>query len=241
MSMQFEMISGANRGLNLQIARDIARKILSGALNQGDILPSEVELCEQFGVSRTALREALKLLSSKGLLESRPKIGTRIRPRSFWNILDVQLLEWMQGMEATEEMYYQFLEFRRAIEPHATALAAVNATKDQRIELSRIFRELCYISEHFDPEEWVNIDTQFHRMIFLASGNAFYMPFGNVLTTVFKWFISYSSKEGGMCLEDHRIIYEAIMAGEETAAYQASLALMIASKHRLGREEHSHS
>ncbi|AHG21902.1 GntR family transcriptional regulator [Chania multitudinisentens RB-25] len=237
MSMQFKRITGANRGLNLQIARDIARKILSGSLRQGDILPSETELCEQFGVSRTALREALKSLSSKGLLESRPKIGTRVKQRSFWNILDVQLLEWMEGMEATEDMYYQFLEFRRALEPHATALAAVNATKEQRIELSKIFRELCYTAEHFDPESWVNIDTQFHRMIFIASGNCFYMPFGNVLTTVFKWFISYSSKEGGMCLEDHRIIYEAIMSGDENASYQASLALMNASKHRLAPDK----
>ncbi|MBP2168885.1 DNA-binding FadR family transcriptional regulator [Erwinia toletana] len=232
--MQFEMIANAQRGLDLLIASDIARKIMTGALNAGDILPSEVELCSRFGVSRTALREALKLLSSKGLLESRPKIGTRVRDRSHWNILDVQLLEWMSGMEATEEMYHQFLEFRRVIEPHATSLAAVNATKEQRIELSRIYREMCEVDAGtFEPETWVNIDTQFHRMIFLSSGNCFYIPFGNVLTTVFKWFISYSSKEGGTCMSDHRKIYEAIMMGDAEAARQASLNLMESSKHRL--------
>lgn len=231
--MQFNAIANANRGLDLQIASEIARRILSGALIPGAILPSEVELCGQFGVSRTALREALKLLSSKGLLESRPKIGTRVRHRAAWNILDVQLLEWMQGMEATEEMYHQFLEFRRVLEPHATMLAAVHATKDQRIELSRIYREMCRVAEHFEPQAWVDIDTQFHRMIFISTGNCFYIPFGNVLTTVFKWFISYSSREGGMCLNDHRLIYEAIMIGDETTAYSASLGLMQASKHRL--------
>ena len=71
--MQFETAAGMTRGLNTHIARDIARKILSGELACGAILPSEIELGEQFGVSRTALREALKLLTSKGLLESRPK------------------------------------------------------------------------------------------------------------------------------------------------------------------------
>src|SRR5471032_2956770 len=86
---------GYDPGLNTHIARDIARKILSGELPPGVILPNEMDLGEQFGVSRTALREALKLLSSKGLLESRPKVGTRVRARPLWNMLDPQLLEWM--------------------------------------------------------------------------------------------------------------------------------------------------
>lgn len=231
--MQFNAISSVNRGLDLQIASEIARQILSGTILPGTILPSEVELCEQFGVSRTSLREALKLLSSKGLLESRPKIGTRVRPRTFWNILDVQLLEWLSGIEATEEMYHQFLDFRRVVEPHATMLAALNATKEQRIELSKIYQQMCHVAENFEPEAWVNIDTQFHRMIFLSSGNCFFIPFGNVLTTVFKWFISYSSATGGMCLNDHHLIYRAIMSGDAQAAYEASLGLMNGSKHRL--------
>lgn len=231
--MQFTTIATTQRGLDGLIASDIARKILSGQLLPGDILPSEVELCEQLGVSRTALREALKLVSSKGMLESRPKVGTRVRPRNNWNILDVQLLEWMNGMEGTLEMYHQFLEFRRVIEPHATRLAALNATSEQRIELSRVHEEMCIVAKDFDPDRWVDVDTRFHRAIFLASGNCFYAPFGNVLTTVFKWFISHSSKEGGMCLEDHHRIYRAIMIGDGDAAYEASLALMTASKHRL--------
>ncbi len=113
--MQFTAITSTQRGLDGLIARDIARKILSGQLTPGALLPSEVELCEQLGVSRTALREALKQLTSKGLLESRPKTGTRVRQRSSWNMLDAQLLDWMSGMEGTLEMYHQFLEFRRVI------------------------------------------------------------------------------------------------------------------------------
>lgn len=231
--MQFTAISTTQRGLDGLIARDIARRILSGELPPGTILPSEVDLGEQLGVSRTALREALKQLTSKGLIESRPKTGTRVRPRTSWNILDAQLLDWMSGMEGTLEMYHQFLDFRRVIEPHATRLAAENATTEQRIELSRVYDELCQRARDFTPEEWVEVDTRFHSLIFQASGNCFYLPFGNLLTTVFKWFISHSSRDGGMCLAEHHQIYKAIMMADGEAAYQASLALMNAKKHRL--------
>lgn len=75
MAGSFNSISGSKRSLHVQVAREIARGILSGNLPQGSIIPGEMALCEQFGISRTALREAVKLLTSKGLLESRPKIG----------------------------------------------------------------------------------------------------------------------------------------------------------------------
>ncbi len=228
--MQFTAITSTQRGLDGLIARDIARKILSGQLTPGALLPSEVELCEQLGVSRTALREALKQLTSKGLLESRPKTGTRVRQRSSWNMLDAQLLDWMSGMEGTLEMYHQFLEFRRVIEPHATRLAAENATAEQRIALSRLYEELCESARGLSPEQWADVDARFHRLIFQASGNCFYTPFGNLLVTVFKWFVSHSSRDGGMCLAEHRQIYKAIMMADGEMAYQASVALMNARK-----------
>ena len=112
-SMNFTTITTTQRGLDGLIASDIARKIFSGQLTPGTVLPAEVDLCEQLGVSRTALREALKLVSSKGLLESRPKTGTRVRARSDWNILDVQLLEWLSGMEGTLEMYQHTAKWRK--------------------------------------------------------------------------------------------------------------------------------
>ncbi|MGB6137862.1 MAG: GntR family transcriptional regulator, partial [Shewanella sp.] len=77
MNGDFESIAGSKRSLHVQVAREIARKILSGQLPQNSVIPSEVDLCEQFGVSRTALREAVNLLTSKGLLKSRPKVGTK--------------------------------------------------------------------------------------------------------------------------------------------------------------------
>ncbi|MBY7732218.1 FadR family transcriptional regulator [Vibrio splendidus] len=235
MAGTFNSISGSKRSLHVQVAREIARGILSGDLPQGSIIPGEMALCEQFGISRTALREAVKLLTSKGLLESRPKIGTRVVDRAFWNFLDPQLIEWMDGLTDTDQFCHQFLGLRRAIEPEACALAATFATAEQRIELSEIFQEMVEISseETLDKERWLDIDTKFHSLIFNATGNDFYLPFGNILTTMFVNFIVHSSEEGSTCINEHRAIYEAIMAGNSDKARQASASHLQESNHRL--------
>ncbi|WP_133154477.1 FadR/GntR family transcriptional regulator, partial [Vibrio splendidus] len=90
----FTLVEDSSRRIHVQVARQIARKILSGELEENQKLPSEMDLCEIFGVSRTALRESTKLLSAKGLIESKPKVGTRIKPRTQWHFLDPQLLYW---------------------------------------------------------------------------------------------------------------------------------------------------
>lgn len=231
----FNSISGSKRSLHVQVAREIARSILSGELAQGSIIPGEMALCEQFGISRTALREAVKLLTSKGLLESRPKVGTRVVDRAYWNFLDPQLIGWMDGLADTDEFCFQFLGLRRAIEPEACALAAKNASAEQRIELSETFQEMVEVSEAevFDQERWTDVDMRFHSLIFNATGNDFYLPFGNILTTMFVNFIVHSSEEGSTCINEHRQIYDAIMAGNSEKARAASANHLQASNHRL--------
>ncbi|MGY3569857.1 FadR/GntR family transcriptional regulator [Vibrio paucivorans] len=235
MAGSFNSISGSKRSLHVQVAREIARGILSGDLPQGSIIPGEMVLCEQFGISRTALREAVKLLTSKGLLESRPKIGTRVVDRAYWNFLDPQLIEWMDGLADTDQFCQQFLGLRRAIEPEACALAAKFATAEQRIELSETFQQMVEVSsaEQFDQARWTDVDIKFHSLIFNATGNDFYLPFGNILTTMFVNFIVHSSEEGSTCIDEHRQIYEAIMAGNSDKARQASANHLQESNHRL--------
>ncbi|MEF1291856.1 FadR/GntR family transcriptional regulator [Vibrio sp. M260118] len=235
MSGEFHSISGSKRSLHVQVAREIARGILSGKLPQESILPGEMVLCEQFGISRTALREAVKLLTSKGLLESRPKVGTRVINRAYWNFLDPQLIEWMDGLADTDQFCGQFLGLRRAIEPEACALAAIHATAEQRITLSETFQEMVEVAEaeEFDQARWLDVDTRFHSLIFNATGNDFYLPFGNILTTMFVNFIAHSSEEGSTCINEHRQIYDAIMAGNADKARQASANHLLDSKHRL--------
>ena len=233
MCSSFTSIVSSKRSLHVQVAREIARKILSGEIQEGSLIPGEMALCEQFNVSRTALREAVKLLTSKGLLESRQKIGTRVVEKMNWNFLDPQLIEWMEGLDTSESLYFQFLGLRKGIEPEACAQAAINATAQQRIELSETFQEMCEIASNFDHDKWAEVDMKFHRLIFFSTGNDFFLPFGNVLSTIFKSFISYSSKDGGVCIGEHRSIYEAIMAGNPEKARQASQLLLQEEKHGL--------
>ncbi|MDV7103839.1 FadR/GntR family transcriptional regulator [Vibrio sp. TH_r3] len=235
MSSTFNSISGSKRSLHVQVAREIARGILSGDLAEGSVIPGEMVLCEEFGISRTALREAVKLLTSKGLLVSRPKIGTKVVERAFWNFLDPQLIEWMDGLIDTQEFCEQFLGLRKAIEPEACALAAIHASAEQRIELSETFQTMCEIAhaDVFNQEEWIDVDMKFHNLIFNATGNNFYLPFGHILQTMFINFFAHSSKEGDVCLGEHREIYEAIMAGNAEKAKQASYDHLQSNKHRL--------
>ncbi len=235
MSNEFHSISDSRRSLHIQVAREIARSILSGKIPQGSLLPGEMVLCGQFGISRTALREAIKLLTSKGLLESRPKVGTRVIQRAYWNFLDPQLIEWMDGLTEIDQFCSQFLGLRRAIEPEACALAARNATADQRIQLSEAFQEMLEVanSQVFDKKKWLDVDIKFHSIVFISTGNDFFLPFGHVLTTMFINFIAHSSEEGNTCIEEHRQIYDAIMTGNAEKARQASANHLLDSKHRL--------
>jgi len=206
MQSAFSEIAGVKRSLHVQVAREIARKILSGEVAQNEIIPGEMALCEQFKVSRTSLREAIKLLTSKGLLESKPKVGTRVTQRENWNFLDSQLLD------------------------------AQNATAEQRILLSATFQKMDDISKDFELESWTEADLEFHRLIFLSTGNSFYLPFANVLCTMFKSFITHSSIKGSTCINEHRAIYTAIMTGDAEKARQANIDLLSKSKRRLPSE-----
>ena len=233
MSNSFLQIAGSKRSLHVQVAREVARKILSGELAQNEIIPSEMTLCQQFNISRTALREAIKLLTSKGLLESKPKVGTRVKSRDNWNFLDSQLLDWVIDLSDNEAIYQEFLALRKAIEPEAAALAAEFATAEQRILISATFQKMDQIAAEFDVDAWTEADMEFHRLIFLSTGNSFYLPFANVLCTMFKSFIGHSAEEGGTCIEEHRVIYRAIMAGDANKARQANITLLNNSNHRL--------
>ncbi|WP_427976656.1 FadR/GntR family transcriptional regulator [Agarivorans sp.] len=233
MANQFAMIEGASRSLHLQVAREIAKRILSGALPQNSIIPSEMELCEQFGVSRTALREAIKHLSSKGLLESRPKIGTRVKSREHWNMLDSQLLSWMAGLGDVNKTLNQFLALRRAIEPEAAALAAKHASAEQRVQLSEYYQQMLSLMESDKPSEWFAADLQFHRLIYLATGNNFYIPFANVLQVMYQGFAGHFSQDDDDSMKLHTLMYQAIMAGDQEKARQNCLALLTLTTQRI--------
>ncbi len=218
--------------LHIQIAQQLAQMILTEELTAASILPSEIVLCEQFNVSRTALREAIKLLTSKGLLSSRPKVGTKVQPKQNWNFLDPQLLEWLSQVSSKKDIYRHFFHLRKAIEPEACSLAALHATAEQRKELSVIFQKMTYLAKNFNHEGWTENDLKFHQIIFQSTGNDFFLSFGNTLSSMMRNFLYFSSEKQKVCYKEHLAIYNAIMAGDALLAKQAATALFEVEKHK---------
>lgn len=212
--------------LNVYIAQQIATQIISGNLPVGSKLPNELELCKTFGVSRTALRESIKLLASKGLISSKPKVGTFILPRKSWHFLDRQLLEWLKDNEDPQHFLEQFLGLRKAIEPAACALSALNASDEQRQQLTQQFQLMENASQNSDADAWTKADLEFHSLIFQSTANAFFTPFGNLLTTVYKSFFNHTSVRGSFCIKEHKAVYKAIMDRESETARDASNILL---------------
>ena len=111
--------SGVTPGLAIQISRELGRRIVAGSFPEGGLIDDENRLCSRFGVSKSVVREAIKLLVSKGLLEVRRGSGTRVRRRASWNLLDDDVLAWHQGIEPKPEFLRQLMDVRQIVEPNA--------------------------------------------------------------------------------------------------------------------------
>ena len=117
--------------LHVKFARNIGERILLGEFMPGSLLPNEAAWGKAFGASRTVVREALKTLMAKGLIESRPKIGSRVLPRTNWNILDRDVLDWHHAAVDRHAFLQSTQEVRRLVEPGIAALAAQKRTAAQ--------------------------------------------------------------------------------------------------------------
>lgn len=145
----------AQRNLSYLLAEKLGQQILAGDYQAGSILPGEMELGEQFGVSRTAVREAVKMLAAKGMLLPRPRIGTRVMPQSQWNFLDQDLLTWWMTRENFDQVMQHFLILRTSLEPQACALAANHASQQQTKLLAELMAEMRALHTQFDRERWI--------------------------------------------------------------------------------------
>src|SRR6476659_7620526 len=127
------------------IARDIGLQIVSGKFRPGNVLEGEVEASEQRRVSRTAYREAVRILAAKGLVHSRPRVGTRVSAVEEWHLLDPDVLSWIFTAEPSPEVLHGVFELRGIVEPAAAALAA---TRRNQYHLDRMRRALDAMSKH---------------------------------------------------------------------------------------------
>ena len=164
-----------------RITGELARRILSGRYPQGTSLPTEAELGAEFGVSRTALREATRTLAAKGLIESRQRAGTRVRPAEDWNRLDTDILYWMGGIDPDLDFVKGLTEARQIIEPAAAELAARRATARNLAAIEEAYEAMC-TADLGDLDACARADVSFHIGILKASRNPVLANLGNVIS-----------------------------------------------------------
>ena len=157
------------RARHAQVVHGLGARIVRGSLAPGDAVPTEDELVSQFHVGRSALREGVKVLAGKGLLESRTSAGTRVRPRESWNLLDPDVLTWRFAPSPGGEDIRSLAGLRVALEPGAARLAAESATAEQRSTISVAMAKLWATVD--DPEAFIEADLDFHRAVFSAANN----------------------------------------------------------------------
>lgn len=174
------------------IANEIGLRIVRGDYPPGTTLPIEAKWSETFAVSRSAVREAIKMLMAKSLLSSRPKIGSWVLPRERWNLLDRDVLGWYAMSPDREAFLRTVQEFRHIIEPEATALAAARRTEAQMQEISAACREM-------GAADTLNArtaaDTRFHLAILRASGNDLLVPLGVLIESALNHLFEFVTRE----------------------------------------------
>jgi DNA-binding FadR family transcriptional regulator len=158
------------RGQLGRVVHTLGTRIAGGDLAPGEPLPTEEELVGELGVGRSSLREAMKVLGGKGLVESRTRAGTRVRPREAWHLMDPDVLGWRYQTAPTLADLEDLTGLRAALEPGAARLAAGHAAAD---DIRRIEESLDAMRANVaDPESFIEADLAFHAAIFEASGNA---------------------------------------------------------------------
>jgi len=157
------------RGLHGEVVEGIALRILRGDLTPGQALPNADDLSLELKVSRTLIREAIKVLAAKGLLESRPKTGTRVRPRAEWSLLDPDVLAWTYEAKPDVQFLRNVTEVRRIVEPAGAALAATRATHEDLIAMELAYDHMRQRAKRGDG--FIEADISFHVTILAASHN----------------------------------------------------------------------
>lgn len=219
--------NAAGQSLHHAVVSQIGRRIVGGDFLPGEALPTADETSEMMGVSRTVLREAIKVLAGKGLVESRPKTGTRVRPRKDWNFLDPDVLSWRYASVVNPDDVNALFELRRAIEPMSAALAARRASPELNAELSAALSEMERVGD--DSDRFAEPDLVFHQTILRMTGNELIGSLAALIETalVLSFRLSNDNPEGqGHSLPLHRDVAEKIQARDEAGARDAMLVLI---------------
>lgn len=210
------------------VAEALAMRVLAGTYAPGRPLPNEAMLLSEFGVSRTCLREALQMLTAKGLVRSRPKLGTFVRDSTDWNFLDVDILRLRQRVLPKTLFLRELFAVRRMVEPETAALAAVNATPALLAKMQIAVLDMGSGGD-VRSAKVIEADVAFHRLLLAASGNALLSGLGACIEEALRASIditSHPSVGSRFALDKHLAVFEAVCDGNADAARKNMHALL---------------
>ncbi|MGO4700744.1 FadR/GntR family transcriptional regulator [Dyella sp. 2RAB6] len=219
-----------SRSLYGHVVHELGRRIIGGSVKPGELLPREELLAEELRVSRTALREGMKVLSAKGLVESRPKVGTRVREARAWHQLDADVLAWRCALMPTEDFVRKLADMRQVIEPAAAAAAAKYRTYEQ---LQCIEEAFAAMEAAVDLDAWADADLAFHEAVLTATNNELMVSLFSVIESALATFFVLSARTAKNfkdALPLHGEVLDAIRRSEPDAAHQAMLGMVEESR-----------
>ena len=212
--------SRLGRNLTYGLLEVLGRAIVVGDYRKRSF-PTEAELASIHGVSRSVTREAVKMLSAKGLVGARPKQGTFVQPESIWNLFDTDVLRWLLERRTSLALLREFSELRVAVEPQAAKLAAIRAAPSS---VAAVGAALQWMHEADQGRgDTLDADIAFHVAVLQASGNPFFSQFRDVVETALRSSIRVTNRIAGRsaAVDEHAAVYEAIAAGAPERAERA--------------------
>ena len=211
------------------VVKTLAQSILGGEFLPGSVLPPEPDMCLSFNVSRSAVREAIKVLDSKGMVTTRPRIGTVVRPRYDWNLLDPDILGWSIELQPSAELVFSLIEARQVIEPAAARFAAMRATASDIAPMEDAFARMSQAKSSQDFSTFNQADIDFHTALLRASRNIVFQQ----LSTTIGAALAYSfrltierAREPGASLPNHGEVIERIRLRDSDGAFAAMARLL---------------
>jgi DNA-binding FadR family transcriptional regulator len=227
----------SGKSVHASVASEIGLRIVRGDYPPGSVLPNEQKWAQTFDVSRSAVREAIKMLMAKNLLVSRPKVGSRVEPRENWNLLDRDVLGWYASSPNRLAFLRTVQEFRYIIEPEATALAAERRSPEQMAEITQACRDM---GTARTQSERTQADTRFHAAILRAAGNELLVPLGvlieSALDNLFV-FVTREVNDLAYAQELHEDIEKYVRLQRPAAARKAVHRLLANTDEIIGRSQ----
>ena len=221
----FQTSDALVRNVHSQVADRVGISIVRGDVGAGETLPSEMQICEMMDVSRTVVREAIRTLTGKGLVEARPKSGTRVRPPEQWNQLDPDVLRWRLETSDMDSYLTKLFQLRSAVEPAAAALAATSAEEG---DIARIRAGYEGMAAAKVNEQFVVADIAFHQAIYFATRNEFFWPIAQMFDITLRqsFTIAARGSHRARALVEHHAVLDAIATRNPEAARAATEILL---------------